>query len=368
MIRADVELLVANEHELKSLYLTDDLDAAMARAAAEIPVTACTVGAGRRPRPDRRRAGPRAGHAGRASSTSPGRATSSPPGCCTASPPGATGLTCLRDGQRRRRRGDLARRRPPRGRPAPRSSPRRACPDRRPGRRPRSRGTPQDNPRLGIALMILTTLVFAVQDGMSRHLAAHYSVMTVVMIRYWFFAAFVLATAAASRGGIRRGRALGGAAAAGRPRRAARRRDLRRGALLRAARADRHPRDLRDLPAAGRRPRRAGARRVRRLAARGWRSPSASPACWSSCGPASRCSARWRWCRCSAPSCSRSTRCSPARSRAVDTRRDQPVLHRRRRRGGDHPGRAVLVDADPGLGRLGLDAGALRLRRSSGTS
>jgi sugar/nucleoside kinase (ribokinase family) len=44
MIRADVDLLVANEHELKSLYLTDDLDAAMARAAAEIPVTACTVG------------------------------------------------------------------------------------------------------------------------------------------------------------------------------------------------------------------------------------------------------------------------------------------------------------------------------------
>ena len=45
MIRADVELLVANEHELKSLYLTDDLDHAMARAMAEVPVTACTVGA-----------------------------------------------------------------------------------------------------------------------------------------------------------------------------------------------------------------------------------------------------------------------------------------------------------------------------------
>jgi sugar/nucleoside kinase (ribokinase family) len=45
MIRSDVDLLVANEHELKSLYLTDDLEAAMARAAAEIPITACTVGA-----------------------------------------------------------------------------------------------------------------------------------------------------------------------------------------------------------------------------------------------------------------------------------------------------------------------------------
>ena len=46
MIRADVDLLVANEHELKSLYLTDDLEAAIGRARAEVPVTACTVGAG----------------------------------------------------------------------------------------------------------------------------------------------------------------------------------------------------------------------------------------------------------------------------------------------------------------------------------
>ena len=45
MIRADIDLLVANEHELMSLYLTDDLDKAMARAEAEVPVTACTVGA-----------------------------------------------------------------------------------------------------------------------------------------------------------------------------------------------------------------------------------------------------------------------------------------------------------------------------------
>ena len=45
MIRADVDLLVANEHELQSLYLTDDLEAAMARAEAEVPLTACTVGA-----------------------------------------------------------------------------------------------------------------------------------------------------------------------------------------------------------------------------------------------------------------------------------------------------------------------------------
>lgn len=45
LIRADVDLLVANEHELQSLYQTADLESAMARAEAEIPITACTVGA-----------------------------------------------------------------------------------------------------------------------------------------------------------------------------------------------------------------------------------------------------------------------------------------------------------------------------------
>jgi sugar/nucleoside kinase (ribokinase family) len=44
MIRADVDLVVANEHELKSLYRTGELATAMDRAEAEIPMTACTVG------------------------------------------------------------------------------------------------------------------------------------------------------------------------------------------------------------------------------------------------------------------------------------------------------------------------------------
>ncbi len=51
--------------------------------------------------------------------------------------------------------------------------------------------------------MILTTAIFALQDGVSRHLGQHYSVMTIVMIRYWFFAAFVLVLAANRPGGIR---------------------------------------------------------------------------------------------------------------------------------------------------------------------
>jgi len=61
-----------------------------------------------------------------------------------------------------------------------------------------------NNPRRGIALMILTCAVFAAQDGVSRHLADTYSVLTVVMIRYWFFAAFVVAFSAVRGGGIAR--------------------------------------------------------------------------------------------------------------------------------------------------------------------
>lgn len=61
----------------------------------------------------------------------------------------------------------------------------------------------QSNIPLGITLMVLTTFVFAVQDGLSRHLAAEYNVLMVVMIRYWFFAAFVIALARRHAGGIR---------------------------------------------------------------------------------------------------------------------------------------------------------------------
>lgn len=59
------------------------------------------------------------------------------------------------------------------------------------------------NTRLGIVLMVATTFVFAVQDGISRHLAAEYNVLMVVMIRYWFFAAFVIALGLRATGGLR---------------------------------------------------------------------------------------------------------------------------------------------------------------------
>ena len=61
----------------------------------------------------------------------------------------------------------------------------------------------EQNTRLGIWLMVATTFVFAVQDGISRHLAGEYNVFMVIMVRYWFFAAFVIAIAMRKAGSIR---------------------------------------------------------------------------------------------------------------------------------------------------------------------
>ncbi|KUJ79056.1 DMT family transporter [Ruegeria profundi] len=63
--------------------------------------------------------------------------------------------------------------------------------------------TQQNNARAGIALMIAATIVFALQDGISRHLAGTYNTYMVVMIRYWFFAAFVIALAGRAPGGLK---------------------------------------------------------------------------------------------------------------------------------------------------------------------
>lgn len=61
-----------------------------------------------------------------------------------------------------------------------------------------------NNARLGIPLMVATTFVFAVQDGLSQYLAREYNTVMVVMIRYWFFALFVMTVSASRKGGIRR--------------------------------------------------------------------------------------------------------------------------------------------------------------------
>ena len=62
----------------------------------------------------------------------------------------------------------------------------------------------KQNERLGILLMIITTIVFASQDGLSKYLATEYNVYMVVMIRYWFFAAFVISVSSQNTGGIKR--------------------------------------------------------------------------------------------------------------------------------------------------------------------
>ena len=62
----------------------------------------------------------------------------------------------------------------------------------------------KQNERLGILLMIITTIVFASQDGLSKYLATEYNVYMVVMIRYWFFAAFVISMSSRRTGGIKR--------------------------------------------------------------------------------------------------------------------------------------------------------------------
>ena len=50
--------------------------------------------------------------------------------------------------------------------------------------------------------MICTTVIFSVQDGLSRYLAEEYNVMMIVMIRYWFFAMFVTAISSRRAGGL----------------------------------------------------------------------------------------------------------------------------------------------------------------------
>ena len=41
----------------------------------------------------------------------------------------------------------------------------------------------QDNPRRGILLMVATTIIFAIQDGISRYLAGSYDIITILAIR-----------------------------------------------------------------------------------------------------------------------------------------------------------------------------------------
>lgn len=57
--------------------------------------------------------------------------------------------------------------------------------------------------RRGIWLMVATMAIFASQDGLSRHLAEVANAPMIVMVRYWFFALFVMAIARRQKGSIR---------------------------------------------------------------------------------------------------------------------------------------------------------------------
>ena len=62
----------------------------------------------------------------------------------------------------------------------------------------------KSNPKLGISLMAITMLVFAIQDGISQYLAREYNVFFIVMVRYWFFAIFVFILCSRQPGGLQR--------------------------------------------------------------------------------------------------------------------------------------------------------------------
>lgn len=61
----------------------------------------------------------------------------------------------------------------------------------------------QQNTRLGIFLMIATVFVFSTQDAFARYLGFGYSVLMIIMVRYWFFLGFVLVQASLKREGFR---------------------------------------------------------------------------------------------------------------------------------------------------------------------
>jgi drug/metabolite transporter (DMT)-like permease len=57
--------------------------------------------------------------------------------------------------------------------------------------------------RSGYVFTLLAISIFAMQDGISKHLVTAYPPLLVAMIRYWAFVLFAIALAARSRGGLR---------------------------------------------------------------------------------------------------------------------------------------------------------------------
>ena len=61
----------------------------------------------------------------------------------------------------------------------------------------------EQNTRKGLWLMVLTTVIFSSQDGITKHLAGNYPVVMVVMLRFWFFGAAACVISSRRAGGLR---------------------------------------------------------------------------------------------------------------------------------------------------------------------
>lgn len=60
----------------------------------------------------------------------------------------------------------------------------------------------EQNNRKGTLLLLTAMLIFAAQDGISRHLGARYNVFSIVMLRYWVFVAFGVWLMRRNHGGL----------------------------------------------------------------------------------------------------------------------------------------------------------------------
>lgn len=60
-----------------------------------------------------------------------------------------------------------------------------------------------DSKRTGYIFTLLAIAIFAVQDGISKHLGGLYPPVFITMIRFWAFGAFAILMASRSRGGLR---------------------------------------------------------------------------------------------------------------------------------------------------------------------
>ncbi len=61
----------------------------------------------------------------------------------------------------------------------------------------------EQNTRAGLWLMVLTTVIFSSQDGITKHLAGNYPIAMVVMVRFWAFGVAAMIISSRRAGGLR---------------------------------------------------------------------------------------------------------------------------------------------------------------------